>query len=118
MTQAECVGFTVPANGRQKSEQMNQGFRKWLRFPDLVTAHSAWHTQVANHPLRAHFFFLLREVAEQVSELDSALVRHIMVHCLARTLGGFLGAHYFWSERQRQISPDLHALDSMLSLGV
>lgn len=68
--------------------------------------------------MRAHFFFLLREVARQVPELDSALVRHIMVHCLARTLGGFLGAHYLWSEQQKGISPDLHALDSVLSRGV
>jgi rhamnosyltransferase len=118
MTQAERMGFTVAANGRQKSEKMYRGFRKWLRLPDVLTAHSPSPTQAGNHPMRAHFFFLLREVAEGVPEMDSALVRHIMVHCLARTLGGFLGAHYLWSERQLRISPDLDALDSMLSLGV
>lgn len=118
MTQAEGMGFTVAANGGQKSEKMNRGFRKWLRLPDVLAAHSPSPTPARIHPLRAHFFFLLRQVAEGVPELDSALVRYIMVHCLARTLGGFLGAHYLWSEGQLRISPDLHALDSMLSLGV
>lgn len=116
MTLAERVGFARAVTGRPIGDKMKQVLRKWFRSADAFSAHSP--KLVGNHPMRGHFFFLAREIAQMAPELNSATARHIMVHCLARTLGGFLGAYYSWSEGQKRISPDLHTLDSALSLGV
>lgn len=73
---------------------------------------------VQHNPMRDHFFFLLSEVVEGVSELTAATFRHTVVHCLARTLGGFLGSYYLWCEEQGTVSSELRLLDQLLCNGV
>jgi len=70
------------------------------------------------NPMRAHFFFLLSEAPQIARALDAPALRHLLVHCLARTLGHYLGSHYLWSARCGEVSADLRALDRLLCAGV
>jgi rhamnosyltransferase len=71
-----------------------------------------------DNPMRSHFSFLLSEVVHGIPELNADGLRHLLVHCLARSVGHFLGGHYLWSSRRGQVSPALRALDSVLCVGV
>jgi rhamnosyltransferase len=73
---------------------------------------------VRANPMRDHFFFLLSAVPQNTCALDAPVLRHLLVHCLARTLGHFLGSHFLQSERQGGASAELRALDRSLCVGV
>jgi hypothetical protein len=70
------------------------------------------------NPMRVHFFFLLSAAPQGGPALNAAALRHLLVHCLARTLGHFLGNYYLWSERHGRVSAELRALDRSLCVGV
>jgi rhamnosyltransferase len=88
-------------------------FKSSLRFRVRSTL-----TGMRENPMRAHFFFLLSEVTQDVPELNAAALHHVIVHCLARTLGGFMGSYYLWLDRWGQVSPQLQVLDDSLCVGV
>jgi hypothetical protein len=113
----ESTGLPYSTKKAQKIKSMNQTLRKWLGFTSHLPSSSNM-TEMRNHPMRAHFYFLVREVTQAAPTLNASLLCQVIVHCLARTIGGFLGAYYLWSEHQGQLSPDLEALDRVLSLGV
>jgi rhamnosyltransferase len=70
------------------------------------------------NPIRAHFFFLLSLVTRTLVDLDKQVFRHLVVHCAARSIGGFLGAYYLWSEKNGGVSAALQRLDDCLRGGV
>jgi rhamnosyltransferase len=72
----------------------------------------------ASNPIRAHFFYLIAKILETMNEIDMYTFRHLVVHCAARSIGGFLGTYYLWSERNGTVSPELRRLDLCLRAGV
>jgi len=94
-------------------------FGRWLPLPEQFKSPlRARLTSVRHNPMRTHFYFLLVAVVEDVAELNAAALRHIVAHCLARTLGGFLGSYCLWCEQQGKVSRELRALDQSLCIGV
>jgi hypothetical protein len=73
---------------------------------------------VRANPMRDHFFFLLSAVPQDTCLLDAPALRHLLVHCLARTLGHYLGSHYLSSVRRGEVPAELRSLDRLLSAGV
>jgi glycosyltransferase involved in cell wall biosynthesis len=92
--------------------------RIWRRLPLPRSIKSRLLTAIRHQPMRAHFLFLLSRVTRSVPELSQSELCQIIVHCLARTTGAFLGSYYLWSEQQDQVSPELRTLDRSLCIGV
>ena len=124
---AETAGVVEVSGEGQESRQLAREYARrlwsWLPVPDnfksspRLTARSHLRS-LRDNRMRGHFFFLLSEVAEGVPELSPAVLRHLIVHCLARTLGGYLGGYYLLSRSQGNISPELYNVDQMLCVGV
>jgi rhamnosyltransferase len=110
------------ANGNHLGSKYVRIFGDWLcRSPkqkSSLTVKNVLPVAIRVNPMRVHFFFLLSAVPQDVPALDAAALRHLLVHCLARVLGHFLGSYYLWAARRNRLSSDLQSIDRALSIGV
>jgi rhamnosyltransferase len=90
---------------------------RWLPLPQRFRSILPWSDNRQN-PMRAHFFFLMSEIVQELPGLDAAALRHMIVHCLGRSLGHFLGGYYLWAAHRCQVSPELRDIDHCLGVGV
>ena len=115
----QTAGFghaNAAPNLRRFSENCFHKLTSWMPLPGRFKLALKWTS--LHNPMRAHFLFLLSEIVQDVPELDAAALRYLVVHCLARSVGHFLGGYYLWSDRLGQVSPELKALDHCLRVGV
>ena len=126
---AGSQGLDSGGRGAQKRQFLAYAYARslgrWLPLPRRTRSRVRNMLQAtllpasARHNLmRTHFYFLLSEVVQDASEVEPSTLRYIVVHCLARTLGGFLGNYYLSCERQEKVSPQFRALDQALCRGV